>query len=98
MKREFKGYEEKEKEDVQHIVVLRLVASCRWNCGLGKLSTILKKKILRRQLYMQLPRMFISTNPAVQCTLSFTNFHHNGHQLHPREPHRLRSQHTTPHI
>ena len=34
MKREFKGYEEKEKEDVQHIVVLRLLASCRWNLEL----------------------------------------------------------------
>jgi hypothetical protein len=38
-------------------VALQLVASCRWNCGLGKLSTILEMKILRRQLYMQLPRI-----------------------------------------
>ena len=38
-----------------NFVVSKLVASCRWNCGLGKLSTILEMKILRRQLYMQLP-------------------------------------------
>ena len=31
------------------VVVLKLVASCRWNCGLDKLSTILRMKILRRQ-------------------------------------------------
>jgi hypothetical protein len=41
----------------ERIVVLKLVASCRWNCGLGKLSTILEMKILRRQLYVQLPKM-----------------------------------------
>jgi hypothetical protein len=84
--------------NVRTIVVLKLVASCRWNCGLGKLSTILEMEILRRQLYMQWPRMFISTNPAVQCALSFTNFNDNGHQLYPREPHKLRSQHKIPHI
>ena len=33
-------------------VVLKFVASCRWNCDLGKLSTILEMKILPRQLYM----------------------------------------------
>jgi hypothetical protein len=33
-------------------VVLKLVTSCRWNCDLGKLSTILEMKILRRQLEM----------------------------------------------
>ena len=27
------------------VVVLKLDASCRWNCGLGKLSTILESKI-----------------------------------------------------
>jgi hypothetical protein len=27
------------------IVVLKLLASCRWNCGLDKLSTILEMKI-----------------------------------------------------
>jgi hypothetical protein len=31
------------------IVVLKLVASCRWNCGLDKLSTILEMKTLQRQ-------------------------------------------------
>jgi hypothetical protein len=38
-------------------VVLTLVASCRWNCDLGKLSTILEMKNLREQLYTQLPRV-----------------------------------------
>jgi hypothetical protein len=31
------------------IMVLELVASCPWNCGLDKLSTILQMKTLHRQ-------------------------------------------------
>jgi hypothetical protein len=31
------------------IVVLKLVASCCWNCGLDKLSTILEMKTFHRQ-------------------------------------------------
>jgi hypothetical protein len=30
-------------------VVLKLVASCRWNCGLDKLATILEMKTLHKQ-------------------------------------------------
>jgi hypothetical protein len=37
-------------------------------------------------LYMQLPRMFLSTNPAVQCTPSFISVYHNGHQPHHVSP------------
>ena len=55
-------------------VVLKLVGSCRWGCGLGNLSTILEMKVLRRQLYMQLPRMFISANPA-SCAMHSFFFH-----------------------
>ena len=48
---------------------------------------------------MQSPRMFISTNSVIKYTPSFfIDFHHNGHQLHLREPHRLSAQHTTPHV
>jgi hypothetical protein len=32
------------------LVVLKLVASCRWNCGLDKLATILKMKTFHTQL------------------------------------------------
>jgi len=38
---------------LQEVVVLKLVASCRWNCGLDKLSTILKIKTLYRQPAIQ---------------------------------------------
>jgi hypothetical protein len=34
---------------VTMVVVLKLVARCRWNCGLDKLSTILDMKTLHRQ-------------------------------------------------
>jgi hypothetical protein len=34
------------------IVVLKLVSSCRWNCGLDKLSTILEMKIWPAQEVM----------------------------------------------
>jgi hypothetical protein len=56
-------------------MVWKLVVSCRWNCDLSKPSTILEMKTLRRELYTQLPRMLISTNPSVQCT-SFFIFSH----------------------
>lgn len=47
------------------VAYARLLASCRWNCDLDKLSTILELKTLRRQLYTELPRIFIPENPAV---------------------------------
>jgi hypothetical protein len=36
------------------VMVLKLVASCHWGYGLGKLSTILEMQTLRRQPYTQL--------------------------------------------
>jgi hypothetical protein len=38
------------KHSMGAIVVLKLVASCRWKCGLDKLLTILENKTLYRQL------------------------------------------------
>jgi hypothetical protein len=34
------------------IVVWKLIASCRWNCGLGKLSTILEVKTQRLRIIL----------------------------------------------
>jgi len=59
------------------IVVLKLVASCHWNCGLGKLSTILEMKILHGQLYTQLPRILpLQIYLSSICSLSSLIFYH----------------------
>jgi hypothetical protein len=56
-------------------VVLKLVASYRWNYGLDKLSTILEMKtFIGNQPYTQLPIMFISKNCTICSVHSF--FHH----------------------
>jgi hypothetical protein len=71
------------------IVVLKLVVSCRWNCGLGKLSTILEMKFcvgnctrscLEFHLYKYICSIYAPS--IIPHLLSY----HYGHQLHPRKP------------
>jgi len=52
-----------------YVMVLKLIASCRWNCGLGKLSTILEMKILCYGLEMLLSQT-TQSNEELICPTS----------------------------
>jgi hypothetical protein len=79
------------------IVVLKLVASCRWNYGLDKLSAILEMKTLQRQPAIHATACSsLQTVLSVQCTPSFIISHHLS-LLSTLLPYGFRTKHTTPH-